>query len=82
MLILDHHLLRCEEGLSWLDYLSSETGRRVICAADFMGHPRCLFEARREQLYEEMPVPKDGTKPMPVATPTRTAMGIMCPWRV
>lgn len=57
-LILDHHLLRCEEGLSWLDRLSSETGHRVICAADFMGRPRCLLEARREQLYAEMPVPK------------------------
>jgi predicted metallo-beta-lactamase superfamily hydrolase len=55
-LILDHHLLRCEEGLSWLDRLSSETGHRVICAADFMERPRCLLEARREQLYEEMPV--------------------------
>jgi len=57
-LILDHHLLRCEEGLSWLDRLSSETGHRVICAADFIGHPRRLLEARREQLYEEMPVPQ------------------------
>ena len=57
-LILDHHLLRCEEGLSWLDRLSSETGRRVICAAGFMEHPRCLLEAQRVQLYEEMPVPK------------------------
>ena len=57
-LILDHHLLRCEEGLSWLDRLSSETGHRVICAADFMGQPRCLLEARREQLYDEMPVPE------------------------
>jgi len=57
-LILDHHLLRCEEGLSWLNRLSSETGHRVICAADFMEHPRRLLEARREQLYEEMPVPK------------------------
>jgi predicted metallo-beta-lactamase superfamily hydrolase len=57
-LILDHHLLRCEEGLSWLDRLSFETGHRVICAADFMERPRCLLEARREQLYEEMPVPK------------------------
>jgi predicted metallo-beta-lactamase superfamily hydrolase len=56
--ILDHHLLRCEEGLSWLDRLSSETGHRVICAADFMERPRCLLEARREQLYEQMPVPK------------------------
>jgi predicted metallo-beta-lactamase superfamily hydrolase len=57
MLILDHHLLRCEEGLSWLDRLSAETGHRVICAADFMECPRCLLEARRKQLYEEMPVP-------------------------
>jgi predicted metallo-beta-lactamase superfamily hydrolase len=56
-LILDHHLLRCEEGLSWLDRLSSETGQPVVCAADFMGEPRCLFEAWRAQLYEEMPVP-------------------------
>jgi predicted metallo-beta-lactamase superfamily hydrolase len=58
-LILDHHLLRCEEGLSWPDRLAaSETGHRVICAADFMERPRCLLEARREQLYEEMPVPE------------------------
>jgi len=57
-LILDHHLLRCEEGLSWLDRLSSETGRRVICAADFMQRPRRLLEARREQLYEAISAPK------------------------
>ena len=56
-LILDHHLLRCEEGLSWLDRLSSEIGQQVVCAADFVGQSRCLFEARRAQLYEEMPVP-------------------------
>jgi predicted metallo-beta-lactamase superfamily hydrolase len=55
-LVLDHHLLRCEEGLSWLDRLSSETGHRVICAADFVGHRRRLLEAQRAQLYEEMPV--------------------------
>jgi len=55
-LILDHHLLRSEEGLSWLDRLLSETGHRVMCAADFMERPRCLLEARRIQLYEEMPV--------------------------
>ncbi len=57
-LILDHHLLRCEEGLTWLDRLSSEMGHQVVCAADFMGQARCLLEARRPQLYEEMPVPK------------------------
>ncbi|MGC9395911.1 MAG: hypothetical protein ACP5J4_13785 [Anaerolineae bacterium] len=57
-LILDHHLLRSEEGLPWLDRLSSEAGHRVICAADFLERPRRLLEARREQLYEEMPVAK------------------------
>jgi predicted metallo-beta-lactamase superfamily hydrolase len=57
-LILDHHLLRCEEGLSWLDRLSSETDHRVTCAADFMQRPRHLLEAQRKQLYEEMPVPE------------------------
>jgi predicted metallo-beta-lactamase superfamily hydrolase len=56
-LILDHHLLRCEEGLSWLARLASETGQPVACAADFMGEPRCLLEAWRAQLYKEMPVP-------------------------
>ncbi|MGC9336391.1 MAG: hypothetical protein ACP5JJ_19820, partial [Anaerolineae bacterium] len=55
-LILDHHLLRCEEGLCWLDTLSAETGQRVICAADFLDRPRCLLEAWRVQLYKEMPV--------------------------
>ncbi len=56
-LILDHHLLRCEEGLSWLDRLSSATRRLVICAADYMKRPRHLLEARRDALYREMPVP-------------------------
>ena len=57
-LILDHHLLRCEAGLRWLDRLATATGKRVLCAADFIARPRCLLEARRMQLYEEMPVPE------------------------
>jgi predicted metallo-beta-lactamase superfamily hydrolase len=57
-LILDHHLLRSEEGFSWLERLSSETGRRVICAADYMGYPRHPLEAWRTQLYEETTVPE------------------------
>jgi uncharacterized protein len=56
-LILDHHLLRCEEGVAWLERLSLETGRHVVCGADFMERPRCLLEARRTYLYKEMPVP-------------------------
>jgi len=58
-LIIDHHLLRSEEGLSWLDHLALETDPRVLCAADFMHRPRCLLEAQRIRMYEEMPVPDD-----------------------
>lgn len=58
-LILDHHITRCEEGVVWLKRLSSETGKRVVCAADFMKKPRLLLEARRRQLYKDMPVPKN-----------------------
>jgi predicted metallo-beta-lactamase superfamily hydrolase len=57
LVILDHHLLRSETGLSWLNRLSREANGKVICAADYMGRPRCLLEARRVQLYAEMPVP-------------------------
>jgi len=66
MLILDHHLLRYEGGLRWLDRLSRRAGRKrsskvarsVICAADFMGRPPRLLEAWRVRLYAEMPVPE------------------------
>jgi predicted metallo-beta-lactamase superfamily hydrolase len=55
-LVLDHHLLRSLEGAAWLDRVSSATGRTVYCAADFMGRPRRLLEARRQELYAAMPV--------------------------
>ena len=58
-LILDHHIMRCEEGAVWLKRLSAETERRVICAADFMKRPRFLLEAWRRQLYKDMPVPEN-----------------------
>ena len=58
ILILDHHLLRNLEGVRWLSRLSLETGKKVICAADFMKRPRMLLEAKRRQLYKDMPVPK------------------------
>ncbi|MBN1303496.1 MAG: hypothetical protein JXA13_03600 [Anaerolineales bacterium] len=57
ILILDHHLLRSTAGLRWVEHLASKTGRNVLCAADFMGHPRCLLEAQRVRLYNDMPVP-------------------------
>ncbi|MEE4252927.1 MAG: hypothetical protein V2I50_02680 [Desulfuromusa sp.] len=56
-LILDHHLMRDPQGLKWLDNLSVEAGKRVYCAADYMGRKRLLLEAERTQLYETMPVP-------------------------
>ena len=59
MCIIDHHLLRCQEGLGWLERLSANTGRRVLCAADFMKQPKRLLEARRSELYKKMPVPRD-----------------------
>jgi predicted metallo-beta-lactamase superfamily hydrolase len=55
-LILDHHLLRCEEGYRFLENISSTTDHRVICAADFMGCRRLPLEAWRRRFYREMPV--------------------------
>ena len=56
--ILDHHLMRSEAGAVWLDRLSEVVGRRIFCAADYMGRPRRLLEAQRVQLYRMMPVPE------------------------
>lgn len=58
VLILDHHLLRCDKGYGFLEELSSMTEHKVICAADFMECQRLPLEARRRQLYREMPVLK------------------------
>lgn len=55
--ILDHHLMRSQKGLEWLNRLSSKKGKPVMCAADFMHRPRLLLEANREYLYKKMPVP-------------------------
>jgi predicted metallo-beta-lactamase superfamily hydrolase len=58
LVILDHHLMRSEEGEVWLDRLSATVGNKVYCAADYMNRPRRLLEAERARLYEEMPVPQ------------------------
>jgi len=57
ILILDHHLMRDQQGLKWLDALSVKAGKQVYCAADFMVRKRLLLEAGRIKLYETMPVP-------------------------
>ncbi len=76
-LILDHHLLRCEEGLEWLDCLSSRTGQRVMCTADFMGgHGACWGRAERRSM-RRCRYPGGGTKPTPELRPTlATASGM------
>lgn len=57
-LILDHHLLRSEEGYRFLEDLSSSVGHKIFCAADYMGSRLFLLEAWRQRLYREMPVPE------------------------
>ncbi len=57
ILILDHHLMRDQQGPTWLEALSAEAGKQVYCAADFMGRKRLFLEAERTKLYETMPVP-------------------------
>ncbi len=59
-LILDHHVLRSLDGEAFLESLPKATAHRVLCAADFMGRPRLLLEARRTELYREASVPSDG----------------------
>ncbi len=56
-LILDHHLLRSEAGYRWLKRLNEVSDNEVLSAAEFMGTKPRLLEARRKQLYAEMPVP-------------------------
>ncbi len=58
VVILEHHLMRSAEGAVWLDKLSDAVGRKVYCAADFMGVPRQFLEAERVQLYEAMSTPE------------------------
>jgi len=57
-LILDHHLLRSQGGIRWLDRLNGSTKNHVICAADYMGEKRRFLEAWRRKLYRELPVPE------------------------
>ena len=56
-LILDHHLLRSEEGFRWLKRLNEVSDNEVLSAAEFMGTKPRLLEARRKKLYAKMPVP-------------------------
>ena len=57
VLILDHHMLRTEEGFYWLEDLTDSIGHKIYCSADYMERKRLPLEAWRQQLYKEMPVP-------------------------
>ena len=54
--IIDHHVLRSPEGISWLNKLRRASHNTVVCAADYMKHKRCFLEAFRSDLYRDMPV--------------------------
>ena len=58
-LILDHHILRCKEGIDWLEKLKAESNNTVVCSADYMVKNRHFLEALREKLYRDLPVEKD-----------------------
>ncbi|MFO8089065.1 MAG: MBL fold metallo-hydrolase [Desulfatiglandaceae bacterium] len=54
--VIDHHLLRCLEGVEWLERVARESGNRVLCAADFQNKRRRFLEAERERFYRVQPV--------------------------
>lgn len=56
ILILDHHLMRDQQGPQWLKALSVITGKHIYCAAEFMNKKPQLLEANRTELYEKFPV--------------------------
>ena len=58
ILILDHHMLRNEEGYRFLEELSASAGHKIYCAADYMQRKRLPLEAWRQRLYREMAVPE------------------------
>ena len=56
--ILDHHLLRSDEGFHFLEEISRSSNSSITCASDFMRSTRLPLEAWRQRLYEDMPVPQ------------------------
>jgi len=62
ILILDHHMLRNEEGYRFLEGLSASAGHKIYCAADYMKQKHLPLEAWRQRLYREMPVPENWHK--------------------
>jgi hypothetical protein len=57
LLIIDHHLLRCWEGVEWLQHLKDKTDN-IMCAAEYMRKPILLLEAWRPLLYKYFEIDK------------------------
>ncbi len=63
--IVDHHLLRNEDGLDIIEKLKNEAkkeGNKVNTIAETMGIRNNLLEAKRKQLYDEFPPDDDFKK--------------------
>ncbi len=63
-LIVDHHLMRCDRGITWLKALQEARGGscRILCAAEFMMRPLMMLEAWRRTLYRLIPASNDWFK--------------------
>lgn len=44
--IIDHHLLRSEEGMQWLGESKRSPGGKVLCAAEYMRRHPALLDDR------------------------------------
>jgi len=58
-LVVDHHLLRSAEGVSWLAKLKDACRNQVLSAADFMERAPLYLESWRKELYQWLPVDDD-----------------------
>lgn len=58
VVIVDHHLMRCDVGLEWLERVSEN----VLCSAEFSDKPILMLESWRKTLYSEIPVEKNWFK--------------------
>ncbi len=52
VVIVDHHLMRCDAGLEWL----KRVGGNALCSAEFLDEPITMLESWRRTLYSEIPV--------------------------
>ncbi|MGQ9678295.1 MAG: MBL fold metallo-hydrolase [bacterium] len=50
--IVDHHLLRTEDGKEWLKMVRGKSKSEVVDGASFMGVKTELLEAKRKKLYQ------------------------------